>query len=72
VIANLVEAAGVKLEVKQGERLPDEVFEKLQPLMRQLFGSADDVADALLYAVSQPIHVNVAEIVVRPPKQINL
>lgn len=72
VIANLVQAAGVKLEVKRGERLPDEVFDKLQPLMRQVLGSADDVADAVLYAVTQPIHVNIAEIVVRPPKQINL
>ncbi|MBV8136555.1 MAG: SDR family oxidoreductase [Deltaproteobacteria bacterium] len=72
VIANLLGAAGLKLEVKRGERLPDEVFDKLQPLMRQLLGSADDVADAVLYAVSQPIHVDVAEIVVRPPKQINL
>jgi NADP-dependent 3-hydroxy acid dehydrogenase YdfG len=72
VIANLVGAAGLKLDLKRGERLPDEVFDKLQPLMRQILGSADDVADAVLYAVTQPIHVNIAEMVVRPPKQINL
>jgi NADP-dependent 3-hydroxy acid dehydrogenase YdfG len=30
------------------------------------------VAKAVLYAVTQPIEVNVAEIVVRPPKQIAL
>jgi NADP-dependent 3-hydroxy acid dehydrogenase YdfG len=34
--------------------------------------SPDDVANAVLYAVSQPIQVNVAEIVVRPPKQLAL
>jgi NADP-dependent 3-hydroxy acid dehydrogenase YdfG len=28
------------------------------------------VANAVLYAVSQPIDVNVSEIVVRPPKQL--
>jgi hypothetical protein len=30
------------------------------------------VADAVLYAVSQPSHVNVEQIVVRPPKQLQL
>jgi NADP-dependent 3-hydroxy acid dehydrogenase YdfG len=71
-VAGLVEAAGVKVEVKRGERLPDEVMATLQPKMRQLLGSPDDVAEAVLFAVTQPIHVNVAEIVVRPPKQLNL
>jgi NADP-dependent 3-hydroxy acid dehydrogenase YdfG len=47
-------------------------MESLQPRMRQLLASAEDVAAAVLFAVTQPIHVNVAEIVVRPPKQLNL
>ena len=38
VIANIVRAAGVEVEVKRGERLPDEVFEKLQGPMRQTLG----------------------------------
>ena len=71
-LAGFVKATGVDVEVKQGEKLPDEVLEKLQPALHQLLGSADDVADAVLYAVSQPINVNVAEIVVRPPKQLQL
>lgn len=70
VVGGLVAASGVQVEVKQGERVPDEVFDRVQPAMRQLLGSPDDVADAVLYAVTQPIHVNVAEIVVRPPKQL--
>lgn len=72
VVAGLVAASGVQIELKRGERIPDEVFDRLQPAMRQLLGSADDVASAVLYAVTQPIHVNVADIVVRPPKQLNL
>jgi NADP-dependent 3-hydroxy acid dehydrogenase YdfG len=57
---------------KRGERLPDEVFDRFPPAMRQTLGSPDDVANAVLYAVTQPIEVNVAEIVVRPPKQLAL
>ena len=71
-VAGFVKAAGVELEVKKGERLPDEVMEKLQPVMAKLLGHPDDVARAVLYAVTQPIDVNIAEIVVRPPKQIAL
>ena len=71
-VAGFVKAAGVEIEVKKGERLPDEVMEKLQPAMAKLLGNPDDVARAVLYAVSQPIDVNIAEIVVRPPKQIAL
>jgi NADP-dependent 3-hydroxy acid dehydrogenase YdfG len=72
VIEGIVAASGAKLEVKRGERLPDEVLEKLQPAMRKLLGNADDVARAVLFAITQPIDVNVADIVVRPPKQLNL
>jgi NADP-dependent 3-hydroxy acid dehydrogenase YdfG len=71
-VASLVQSTGVQAELKRGERIPDEVLEKLQPMMRQLLGNPEEVADAVLYAVTQPIHVNVAEIVVRPPKQLNL
>lgn len=70
VIAPLVRISGVEVELKRGERLPDEVFAKMPAAMRQTLGSPDDVANAVLYAVTQPIDVNVAEIVVRPPKQL--
>jgi NADP-dependent 3-hydroxy acid dehydrogenase YdfG len=69
-VTNFVRATGADVEVKRGERLPDEVMETLQPRMQQVLASPDDVANAVLYAVSQPIQVNVAEIVVRPPKQL--
>jgi len=71
-VTGFVQAAGMQIEVKRGERLPDEVMDKLQPAMKQLLSSPDDVANAVLYAVTQPIHVNIADIVVRPPKQLNL
>jgi NADP-dependent 3-hydroxy acid dehydrogenase YdfG len=57
---------------ERGDRLPDELFERLQSKLSQLLGDPRDVARAVLYAVTQPIHVNVADIVVRPAKQLNL
>jgi NADP-dependent 3-hydroxy acid dehydrogenase YdfG len=63
---------GSDVEIRQGERLPDEVLAKLQPMMKQLLGDPEDVARAVLYAVTQPIEVNILDIEVRPAKQLNL
>jgi NAD(P)-dependent dehydrogenase (short-subunit alcohol dehydrogenase family) len=71
-VAGFVKMAGLDVEVKKGERLPEEVFSKLTAQLQQLLGDPEDVANAVLYAVSQPIHVNLADIVVRPAKQIDL
>jgi NADP-dependent 3-hydroxy acid dehydrogenase YdfG len=70
-VAGFAKMAGVEVEVERGERLPDEVFEKLSLQLKQLLGDPADVANAVLYAVTQPIHVNLADIVVRPPKQLD-
>jgi NADP-dependent 3-hydroxy acid dehydrogenase YdfG len=37
-----------------------------------MLGSPQDVADAVLFCVTQPIHVNIADISVRPAKQLDL
>jgi NADP-dependent 3-hydroxy acid dehydrogenase YdfG len=71
-VEGFVKMAGLDIEVKRGERLPDEVFENLATQMKQLLGDPADVANAVLFAVTQPIHVNLADIVVRPPKQLDL
>ena len=70
VVAPFVRASGVEVEIKRGERLPDAVFEKMPDALRKSLGSPDDVASAVLYAVTQPIDVNVAQIIVRPPRQL--
>ena len=52
-VAGLREGLGGRqVEVKRGERLPDEVFEELPPALRQVLGRPEDVADAVLYAVT--------------------
>ena len=72
VVGGFVRASGVEVDIKKGERLPDEVFDRMPDAMRQMLGRPEDIASAVLYAVTQPIDVNVAEIVVRPPKQLAL
>lgn len=72
VLKGLIGASGLDVDVTPGEHLPDEVLERVQPTLRQMLCSADDVARAVVYAVTQPIEVNVADIVVRPPRQLDL
>jgi NADP-dependent 3-hydroxy acid dehydrogenase YdfG len=71
-LEGFVKMTGVDVEVKKGEKLPDELLDKIQPMLAQLLGDPQDVADAVLYAVTRPIRVNVEQIVVRPPKQLDL
>ncbi len=71
-VQGFVKMAGVEVEVKEGERLPDEVFEKLSANLRNLLGDPVDVANAILYSVTQPIQANIADIVIRPAKQLDL
>ncbi len=58
-------------ELQRGQRLPDEMLTQVQNKLKQVLGSPEDVARAVLYAVTQPDEVNVAEMVVRPPRAAN-
>lgn len=72
-VQGFVKAVGMEgVEVKPGEHLPAEALEKLHALARKTFSSPDDVASAVMFAVTQPIDVNIADIVVRPAKQIQI
>jgi NADP-dependent 3-hydroxy acid dehydrogenase YdfG len=72
VVAGLIQVSGLPVELKPGERLPDEVLKKVQPALQKVLGNPEDVAEAVFYAVTQPIHVNIGELVVRPAKQLAL
>lgn len=71
-VNTMIKMAGMDIEVEQGERLPPEILETLQTKLKQLLGNPNDVAKAVLYAVTQPIEVNIADIVVRPPRAMNV
>ncbi len=72
VIKGIGSLAGIELELKPGERIPEEALEKTQALMENLIGKPEDIADAVLYTVSLPLRLNIPEIVVRPAKQLAL
>jgi NADP-dependent 3-hydroxy acid dehydrogenase YdfG len=65
--------AGVEdFDPQKGEKIPDEILDKLQPKLERLLGKPEDVADAVLYAVCAPLNTNVSEVVVRPAKAMVL
>jgi NADP-dependent 3-hydroxy acid dehydrogenase YdfG len=72
VLTGLVGMSGFDIEVGDGKRIPDEVLEAAQTALSEILATPEDVADAVLYAVSQPARVHIAEIVVRPNKDLDL
>lgn len=69
-VNRIVMASGLDVEVAPGEHLPPEVLERVQQNMSSPLANPDSVAKAVLYVVTQPIEVNIADIVVRPPMAI--
>ena len=70
VLRGLVAMSGTDVEVTKGERLPDETLDAAQEALSDMLARPEDVAEAVLYAVSRPARVHVAEIVVRPNKDL--
>ena len=72
VLSTIVALSGLDIEIEPNERIPDDVLERAQVALSEFVAKPDDVADAVLFAVNQPSAVHVAEIVVRPNKDLEL
>ena len=67
-----ISAAGLDIPFTHGELLPADTLDALANNLKPMLCNPLDVANAVIYAVSQPINVNIAEIVVRPPRAMNV
>jgi NADP-dependent 3-hydroxy acid dehydrogenase YdfG len=72
VVEAIAKSMGIDAEFRPGEHLPREVIEAIPERAPEMFASADDIARAVLFAVSQPSQLNVFEIVVRPQRQLSM
>ncbi len=68
VVEGLLKSMGESAAPDMSGKLPDEVIERAQAKAAQMFAHADDVARAVVYAVTQPITLNIYEMVVRPQR----
>jgi len=67
-VNGLLKSFGLPASFKTGDVLPDSTLEALNARATAVFAAPDDIARAVLYAVTQPHDVNVSEVVVGPRK----
>jgi len=73
LVEGLAGAAGIEdLEFDEQGRLPRETIDDLQTRMSPMLGDVTQIAGAVEYVVTQPIEVNIEELVIRPPKSLPL
>ncbi len=75
VLELMVSSMGGNAEPGQfthGERLPDDVLDQAQQSMAEHLLRPEEVAEAVLWAVTRPAGVHLAELVVRPNKDLAL
>jgi hypothetical protein len=69
-INGFLQSIGQPASFKPGDVLPDSVLRQLNERAKETLATPEDIAKAVLYAVSQPIELNVFEVVVRPRKTL--
>lgn len=71
-VQGFAKQVGIDVEFGEDGTVPEAALQELQAKARQLLAHPDDVARAVIFAVTQPIEVDVYELVVRPQRQIQL
>lgn len=70
VVEGLLKSMGESVAPDMQGKLPQEAIDRAQAKAAQMFAHADDVARAVLYAVTQPFTLNIYEMVVRPQRSL--
>lgn len=71
LIEGLAAMAGVtEVEMDDQGRLPEHQIEQLRSAMASTFGDVAHIARAVEYIVTQPIELNIEELVIRPQKSL--
>jgi NADP-dependent 3-hydroxy acid dehydrogenase YdfG len=68
VVEGLLKSMGENVAPDMEGKLPQEAIDRAQAKAAQMFAHADDVARAVVYAVTQPSTLNIYEMVVRPQR----
>ncbi|HXW84373.1 MAG TPA: SDR family oxidoreductase [Candidatus Binataceae bacterium] len=72
VVQGIAKAVGVDAEFEPGGHLPTQLLEQVAQAGKQILANADDIARAVMFAIKQPIELNVFEMVVRPQRDLPL
>src|SRR5271170_1080943 len=71
-VQGIASSLGIKADIEPGKPVAPDVLDQIATAGKLFLASADDVARAVLFAVTQPIELNIFEIVVRPQRQLQL
>jgi NADP-dependent 3-hydroxy acid dehydrogenase YdfG len=72
VIQGLAKAMGIAIDFEPGRKLPQDAIEQIQARAKPFLAHPDDIANAVVYAVSQPPELDVFQVEVRPAKGLPL
>jgi NADP-dependent 3-hydroxy acid dehydrogenase YdfG len=61
-----------QVEIKPGQQLPKEILDRAKAAARNVALWPEDIAEAVLYVVTQPDTVHVNEVMVRPAQQLQM
>ena len=71
LVEGIAAAAGIEtLEFDDQNRVPRATIEALQSKMTPMLGDVAEIAKAVEYIVTQPIEINIEELVIRPQKSL--
>ena len=69
MVEGVAAMAGIeKIAFDDQHRLPQGQLEQIQQAMPDTFGDVTNVARAVEYVITQPIEINIEELIIRPPK----